>query len=424
MEANQVVVKMGGLPQLEALKPGTNPANFTEWFAKVSQIIRQLNLDELAHPAFNVVAENGSQKGRLSQWRALMRDGKVKKEEEGRDEEEYLNGKDGNKYEPNRLAAYLDSVDMGRGLGGQSGVSKELPFFYDPAKHPREVESQELQVKRWQLWRILTVALPHHQHIVGMGVYGDIHGLLMRVGSVTGGRDERRIKQDVRDLVRLTTGGHKIQWEKFSLDVINLWTSMSQIGTRWPEFILGEGLFTTFVLEAVQQDSAFKTTVELLRRDADADDTFVRYHQLMSACAATANTQRGGASTPIAVNVVGVGGRGKEGACWNWGEKGVCRFGAKCKFTHKEADKGATPRRGKCPKCGGAHGLQACPQADQSTLQAQLVEAQEELKRYKEAAHPPVKDDPTMPVPADPEPTAEMVELVCKEVRGMWGDRA
>ena len=55
-----------------------------------------------------------------------------------------------------------------------------------------------------------------------------------------------------------------------------------------------------------------------------------------------------------------------KGQCWNMAQKGVCRFGERCRFSHDVATQRLTPKpkpRGQgCLECGeSGHGFTDCP---------------------------------------------------------------
>ena len=284
-----------------------------------------------------------------------------------------------------------------------SGAVQEI-FYVDPTSRKDgngeyEVECKEMREQRTTMWNFYTRALVNFPAIVKQVQLHNWAALHRRVGDIFGGDKPTKMVADNAATSRL----RKKQGQPASAYVDELLRIHSSIGQQTnPRYKMPDGYLPVHAITALAGDPDYSYVVEEMRKLEKAGG--VSIEEIISAV----NTRSGELKVLPGGGIKGIGAGGaqvnsgddeekdddgrrhhqKKLPCYNWRDKGKCKFGDDCKFSHDQKIKGKGPgkdgkerkdrrNKGKCIECGSdQHGFSDCKERKQRMETAKKVEDQ------------------------------------------------
>ena len=199
-------------------------------------------------------------------------------------------------------------------------------------------------------WPPSSVAVNYPSILSGV-VHGNIAATVRVVFALIFGSSEQSVMAALSALTLLKKPPSML-WDEFAAEVTRLRQALSEVQDE--RLKVGARVIPLFVLQALDADPRLSVELAFLRRlgpdvtvDRIMSDVQIKMLQL---------------GAPVAGNVAAVTQRAK--VCYNYRDKGACKFGDNCRFEHAGAGGGKSKRqpKGVCYECGSSkHGIQSCP---------------------------------------------------------------
>jgi hypothetical protein len=242
-----------------------------------------------------------------------------------------------------------------------------------------KLESQSLVSQRSVAQRLLEkVFMPHHSHVIVSCRHGNISAIWALARALCVG-DATSSKLDaVTTMVNMVRTPPQ-SWPALSHMATQLQNRFNRDASAGDRLLVGPGLLPEFVMRALQSSNFdyLRVDVALLHKVA-GDITLAQIQQDMSAAHSLSVSRPGGramqaqaveapAGPPVPPATAFVA----DGApiCFNWRDRGTCRYGGDCRFQHigpgkpKDAPKAKDAQlTGVCAACSSpSHGISQCP---------------------------------------------------------------
>jgi hypothetical protein len=243
-----------------------------------------------------------------------------------------------------------------------------------------KLESQALVGQRSLAQRLLEkVFMPHHSHVVVSCRHGDISGIWALARALCVG-DATSSKLDAITAMVNMVRVPPQSWPALSHMATQLQLSLHRDSTGDNRLLVGLGLLPEFVMRALQSPNFdyLRVDVALLHKVA-GHITIERIQHDMSAAHSLVMSRPGGralhAQAPPAPvpdpppDVASALAASGVPVCFQFRDKGSCRFGDKCRYTHGNSGpaKGSGTAKdpsltGVCASCSSpSHGINQCP---------------------------------------------------------------
>ena len=321
-------------------------------------------------------------------------------------------------YAPRDLSSTTNSLD------NYTSVSTVL--YMDPLTDAQEVQS--LASQRSIAMRLLEkVFLTNHAHVIVSCKYGDIAAIWSLARALCIGDAENLRLDTITSMVQMVRSPPST-WPELSHLVTQIQLRLTRDVPVRKSFEVGDGLLPAFTMRALQSSNFehLRVDITLLHKVA-GDITVSRILTDMNAAHSLSLTRPNGrallgnAQTPNPPASVPPPRRTTSSAtglqmCFNFRDKGTCRFGDKCRYDHGGGagrTKDSPQLDGVCASCSSrSHGLSQCPTHKQrlrkaGTAKAELAKANlakltSEVATLK-AFMASIPAAPTAPAPVDPQ---------------------
>ena len=339
------------LPVVEVLEAGQSPANLKVWHGKGQSALHALGVEHLLMLDWAKVSSSVPVQSKVALLLAKKRRQAAAALEAGEDVP---------KLESKYVGTYVERHTVGEG-----DASSNVVHFQDPLEEGDVPESAGDRSKRMIAWTWYCDSLKHHPEVVAVVTCGDIANLVMMVMSKCVGEESVKIITNIFDMTSLKKKPGE-PWSVMCAELVRLHSEMSQVED--PRYMIGPGVLPAFALRGLDFDDAYKVNVELLRRDKEVtverivQDISVKAVAVEAANTVTSSVAIKGLTASAHVGKdkgdgrgAGKGGGGR-GVCFLWRDKGTCRFGEDCRYSH------APSTRDACHECGSKdHGVHRCP---------------------------------------------------------------
>ena len=239
-------------------------------------------------------------------------------------------------------------------------------FFLDA--NSGEEESQSDRELRLFVFRLLTLALVNHTHLMAGVRIGDVAMLLDRMTALAMGPSAQAVVSNVAKLGSLRKDPNS-PWSKFAAEVTSLYARMFRPGLH-KRFRVGEGTFVHCVMRACDYDPAYATVLVLLRKE-DTNSKPLTIASLLEDLGKV-SVDRPGSEKALSAHIGG-GNPKSTKFCFDYND-GKCERGTDCNYKHEldptrapggnrrpPRNNPKTPRV--CQMCNGkAHRLAECPE--------------------------------------------------------------
>ena len=309
---------------------------------------------------------------------------------------------------PSKSSSWEDPFALGSQLSGPESEFLDRRYL-DPIT--TSVESQEKHILRYQLWSVVELMFVHHKHL--LTPRADFFILFTKLMAMGGKGVYQRTFDALQSMCALSKPP-SMSMSSYQSLVTKTRNAISRLPA---EFAIPPKLFQLCVIKGVERDPALAVTYGWLRRrlfNIDLDDvlselteaggrpTIDGHHGLNvhEAKVAVYDTRRDKIKK-------------KKNPCFSFRDKGTCRFGDRCQFSHDfsrvpSAESNSTSSTGKpgsCYECRGAHSIDDCPvfkarmdsmrQAEIQAMVVRLSPAQQSAHRVAGQAHA-LGFDPTL----------------------------
>jgi hypothetical protein len=316
-------------------------------------------------------------------------------------------------YAPRDLASTTNSLD------NYSSVSTVL--YVDPLTDAQETQSFASQ--RAVAFRLLErVFLPNQAHVVVSCKYGDIAAIWSLARALCVGDADKLRLDAIVSMVNMVRSPPK-SWPELSQMLTQIQLRLTRDVPATRSFEVGAGLLPAFALRALQSSNYdyLRVDIALLHKVVGAITTS-RIQQDMTAAHSQAISRPSGralmgsarppAHSPPADPSRHAGPPSRQEtlqACFNFRDRGTCRFGDKCRFDHGggagKVGKDRPQLTGVCAACSSpAHGMNQCPVHKQRLRKGEKAEQAKahlaQLTSQVSSMRALLASRPAVPVPA------------------------